>query len=213
MALPVDLTTIEVTGSFDDASGAAQSGAVLFTPTTPLVDSTGQVVVTQTAMTRAVTSGTMAAITLATTDNANLFPQSAGSSWAYTVTIAVPGAMATFDTYLPSGYGSTVDLTQLIPAATPPALSGPYVQSINGMSGTVVLAGTILASGTATLISPGTVIITDIAIPASAIPYAIASTVHGTQGILSATASAGSITVTSSNSGDTSAIYWAAFAA
>jgi hypothetical protein len=138
------LSTISVTGFFYDSSLTGQSGAVLFYPTSVLTDSTGKVFLGTSPISAVVASGTMTAQTLVTTDNTALLP----AGWQYTVTISVPGASQTFNTYLPSTLGASVDLSQLAPAEPVVTPSGTYVQSLNGYTGQVSVA---YANGTLTV--------------------------------------------------------------
>jgi hypothetical protein len=136
VSFPVDVTTITVTGSFINGAGTVQGGAVLFTPTATLTDTTGKIVMTSTAVTAPVSASTGEfSIILATTDNANLIPL----GWNYQVVIAVPGAANSFYANIPSTYGATVDISQLIPASEAPAAGDTFVSSVNGQTGTVVV--------------------------------------------------------------------------
>jgi hypothetical protein len=122
---------ISVTGSFYDSSGTGQSGSVQFIPTAELTDATGSIIVTQTPLTAVVTSGTMVAQTLATTDNSGLSP----SGWQYAITVSVPGASQTFNAYIPSTLGATVDLSVLQPSPATSTPGSPYVSALNGLTG------------------------------------------------------------------------------
>ena len=121
MALPVGLTTIAVTGTYEDASGAAQAGSVSFTPTSTVVDATGKVVLTQTAVMAVLDSSGSFTLTLPCTDNAGLTPL----GWGYVLTVSVPGASGSLDPiYLPHALGSTVDISALTESFAAPAPSG-----------------------------------------------------------------------------------------
>lgn len=136
MALPVDVTTITVTGTYTDGQGNPQSGSVMFTPSSELADTTGKVVIAQTPVVAPVGSLGTFSCELACTDNASLFP----AGWAWNVQVSIPGAVQNFNAYLPgSVYGSTVDMSVLSPGGSIPQVSGTYVVSVNGLSGTVAL--------------------------------------------------------------------------
>lgn len=80
--------------------------------------------------------------TIPTTDNADLLP----SGWAYVITFALYDPLLldqpaqSFSALIPSSYGSTVDISQLIPAPGNVPPSNAYVSSVNGMTGNVVLS-------------------------------------------------------------------------
>lgn len=157
MALPGDLTTITLTGTFTDGAGNPQGGTVMLIPSNEIVDVTGKTVIAQVPITIAVssTTGTFSQAGIATTDNANLQPQ----NWWWIITINVPGISSVFSAYMSSSYGSTVDISQLNPVVALPTstttgpsaapityaqqaggLSIPFVSAINGQSGNVTLA-------------------------------------------------------------------------
>lgn len=111
MALPGDLTTITVTGTFLSVLGAAASGTVTFTPSVlPLIDNVGHVIVEGPAV--AVLNGSgQISIVLACTDNTNI------PAFTYTVAPKINGAqVAAYPLKaVPHTLGSTVDLTALLP--------------------------------------------------------------------------------------------------
>ena len=221
MALPGDLTTITVTGSYTDGAGNPQGGVVLFTPSSELTDQTGKVVIGTTPIPATVssTTGTFSQAGLACTDNANLYPE----SWAWVVTVAVPGAQQTFNTYLPSSLGSTVDISQLAPYLTPAPppppltdtitpgtaaggdLSGTYpspqVNQLHlggGTAGSVTLTGTTPVSVTAPATGVSSLIFLTIQSEAgtAGIPYVVAKTPGS------------GFTVASTSAADTSVVAW-----
>lgn len=121
MALPVGLTTISVTGTYEDASGTAQAGSVSFIPTSTVVDTSGKAVLVQTAVTAVLNSSGAFTLTLPCTDNSSLLPL----NWAYSMTVNVAGASGTLTPiYLPHALGSTVDVSALTETFATPAPSG-----------------------------------------------------------------------------------------
>jgi hypothetical protein len=144
--MPFSLTTISVTGSFYNAAGTGLSGSVTFTPTAALTDASAKLIMSDTPIIAAVTSGTMTPQTLATTDNAGLIP----AGWQYAIGVAIPGASTVFNTYLPSTVGTagTVDISLLQPSTAVITPSGSYVQSLNGYTGQVSIS---FANGTLTV--------------------------------------------------------------
>ena len=119
MGLPNDLTTITVTGTFTTITGAPLSGQVNFSLTTPVEDSTGKVIFNAFTQSAPLNGAGFMSIVLPCTDNADLNP----SNFSYLVTEAVPGLGRAYYVQLPHTLGSTVDLSQLAPVATPPAPS------------------------------------------------------------------------------------------
>lgn len=163
MALPGGLTTISVTASFPDVSGVSQAGSVSFTPTSAVNDPAGRVILTATAVTETLSSGSLTFPTLVCTGQSGLTPL----GWAYNVSVNVPGAQQTFLCYLPSALGSTVDLSALAPVTGSPAPSGidylpntqapPSIAPTNGGGFLYAENGALYwfgSSGTRTLIAP-----------------------------------------------------------
>jgi len=122
MSLPAGLTTITVTGTYDDALGDAGAGSVMFTPTATVIDPAGKVILTQIPVVAALSGGTFTLGPLPCTDNPGLTPL----GWAYSVTVAVAGAQQTFTTLLPHALGATVDISQLTPVTGSPAPAGSF---------------------------------------------------------------------------------------
>lgn len=110
MALPLDLSTVVVTGTFTDCQGRPLDGEVAFTPSAELQDATGKVIIPASPKRYRLHSGAFTA-GLAATDNANLAPL----TWSYTVLVTIGGAAPwSFTTLLPHS-PSPVDLSALIP--------------------------------------------------------------------------------------------------
>lgn len=155
MPLPGDLTTIIVTGTYQDPSGNPLSGHVTFTPTADLLDSTGRVVLRATPLTANLSSSGTISIVLPCTDNATLNP----SAWAYTVAEVVSDGLnnlptRTYTIQLPHTLGATVDLSTLIPVNPPTSYSTWYGvltqantwSALNAFSGGVSLNGVAIAA-------------------------------------------------------------------
>jgi hypothetical protein len=118
--LPVDLTTTAITGTYPNASGAALTGTLTFTPSADLVDTVGHVVIRDAPITVTLGGGTFTSPGLANTDNANLSP----SGWYWTVTENIAGLVPrSFSFYLPASLGASVDIDELI-QISPPAPAG-----------------------------------------------------------------------------------------
>ncbi len=116
MALPGDIATIILTGTYLDMSGNARSGSVTFTPSTPiLVDSGSPTILGGIPVIVALTAGAFSVVLPCTS---GLSP----SGWAWNVTESISGApQRSYSIALPHSLGSTVDLSTLTPAgAVPP---------------------------------------------------------------------------------------------
>lgn len=119
MPIPGGLSTITVTSAYPAIDGAPLTGSVLFETLQPIMDATGKVKFSGSA-TRAINRGTMTPIVLPCTNNNALNP----TGFLYKVTETINGVTQTpYWVSLPSTLGSTVDLSSLTPAASPPSTS------------------------------------------------------------------------------------------
>lgn len=106
--LPGDLATTTVTGTLYDCAGEALAGRVTFTPSAPVSDATGEVVIPQKPRGFWLLGGRLSA-TIAATDNANLAP----AGWDYIVTVEIDGLLPySFSALIPHA-PSPVDLSAL----------------------------------------------------------------------------------------------------
>jgi len=208
VSLPVGLTTITVTGTYLTAAGTPLGGTVLFAPSVPLTDMTGQAVLSANPIVAAVSHSTgQFSVVLPCTDNADLLP----AGWAYSVQVNVPGAAIAFDAYLPSSWGSTVDISRLGPVPLIPAQPGLYVISVNGVSGAVSLPS---EQGFVTL-TGGTATVATAAVATGTPIFLTAQTPSGTPGALyvAARAPGVSFTIESTSSADASIVAYQILAA
>jgi hypothetical protein len=146
VALPSDLTSITVTGTYASITGAPLAGQVNFSLTTPVEDATGKVIFN--AFTQSVTlspAGTVS-IVLPCTDNADLNP----TNFTYLVTEVIPGLGRAYYVQLPHTLGSTVDLSALAPVSAPPAATAfasantwTATQTFSGNPGFKVTTGAV----------------------------------------------------------------------
>lgn len=116
MTFPGTLTTITVNIDFTGTAGFADTGTVSFAPPTDVLYP-NFAVLSRTPQVATITNG-VGSIVLVTTDNASLNP----SSWGYTVTISLEGLTYTYaynNVGIPSTYGSSVNLANVLPPATP----------------------------------------------------------------------------------------------
>lgn len=145
MALPGNLTTVEVTGRYIDASGAAVRGSVTFTLDTPLLDAGASTIIIETDYTVALDATGSFAVDLPATNDPDVDP----NGWTWTLTPNFDGAdPLTFA--LPTNLGPSVDVTVLAPALPNPDPVYSYVltSAIGAPSGVAPLnvSGTIAAS-------------------------------------------------------------------
>lgn len=120
MPLPVDLSSITVTSTYQDGSGAPLFGYVSFTPSTDLTDSTGKVILRAAPIITNIFKGAISQV-LACTDNANISP----SGWTWNVTEVIGNAQGnltsrSYSVLLPHTLGATVDLSTLVPVTPQP---------------------------------------------------------------------------------------------
>jgi hypothetical protein len=122
MALPGDITTIILTGTYLDMQGNARSGTVTFTPNTPiLVDSSTPTILGAIPVTVSLNASGVFSVVLPCTSG--LSP----SGWVWQVVENVSGAPSrSYAIALPSTLGSTVDISTLTPVAVP-AVTSPYL--------------------------------------------------------------------------------------
>lgn len=121
MALPGNLTTVEVTGRYIDASGAAVRGSVTFTLDTPLLDAGASTYIIETEYTVALDATGSFAVNLPATNDVDVTP----TGWTWTLTPNFDGAdPITFA--LPTNLTS-VDITTLSPALPNPSATYSYV--------------------------------------------------------------------------------------
>lgn len=121
MALPGNLTTVEVTGRYIDASGAAVRGSVTFTLDTPLLDAGASTYIIETDYTVALDATGSFAVDLPATNDVDVTP----TGWTWTLTPNFDGAdPITFA--LPTNL-TTVDITTLSPALPNPSTTYSYV--------------------------------------------------------------------------------------
>jgi hypothetical protein len=197
VALPGDLTTITVTGSYSDGAGNPQSGSVLFIPSNSVTDQAGKVIVARVPVAVSLAGGSFSLAGLACTDNANLIP----AGWWWVITVAVAGAATTFSAYLPSTLGASADMSVISPEVALPTaqvtgpsaapqtyaqqaggLAVPYVSSVNGVSGVVTVAGAALLA-TANTWQAANTFTQGVTVPGGTGGYAGTVTLNGTTAV------------------------------
>ena len=135
--LPGPVTTITVTGKFCDPEGDPVSGVVTFTPTNPLTDISGELIITGAPIVCPLDGTGSFTQALACTDDPVLAPV----PFLYAVIFAIPYTTESpFTITLPRSLGSTVDISALAPIPAPATpTAGIYVSSVNGQSGSVTV--------------------------------------------------------------------------
>lgn len=141
MALPGDLATVTVTGTFLDPSGMPQRGFVSFAPNTVLSDPADSVVIPPVARTYELVGGSFSAV-LVGTDATQIDP----SGWAYNLVIAVTGTpQYTFAAFLPSA-DSPIDISEVAPVQLAAEMAA-YLPTSGGTMTGPLYAETPTASG------------------------------------------------------------------
>lgn len=112
MALPANITTITVTGTYTDFQGNAASGTVAFTPSSSeLMDPGASTMLDAVPIVATLDSTGHFSVTLPCTDNATLGP----AGWTYQVVETVHG-IRTYNIDLPHTLGASVDISAVAPA-------------------------------------------------------------------------------------------------
>jgi hypothetical protein len=120
VGFPTGASTIAVTINRPvPAGGAANTGSVVFTPSTVLVDSTHKAIYSGSGA-AVLDNGGAASIVLLATDSAGVLP----AGWRWQVDEQIPGARRTYWIDLPSTLGPTIDLSALSPTSGPDGSGG-----------------------------------------------------------------------------------------
>ena len=122
MPLPVDLTTVTVTGNFPSGGVGISplAGTVTFAPSTDLTDSVGHVIIRAAPVEASLDYTGSFSVALVCTDNTDLSP----TGWTWTVTERIVGLPTrTYSVLLPASDGPSIDLSDLVEVTpvTPPA--------------------------------------------------------------------------------------------
>lgn len=152
MPLPASVTTIPVHGKIlrADASGTPAVGTVKFAIPQTLRDTTGNVLLGPVTYLATLDANGEFTLSLPATDDSDISP----SGWVYTVTIATGEWVDEFLISVPVATAGTLELADVAPAATPPAVvnyalsshahGGVYLPLSGGgiVTGDVTIAGT-----------------------------------------------------------------------
>jgi hypothetical protein len=144
MAIPANVTTLVVLGTFLTPEGNPSTGTITFTPSKWLTNAGADVAIPNSSVTKTLGTAGDFQVTLPVTDDADLQP----ANWFYTVSEVIDGVSQSYALLLPgtAGTGGTVYLADLAPAAE----LGPEYASLRGPAGdaATVTVGTVTA-GTA----------------------------------------------------------------
>jgi hypothetical protein len=121
VALPGNLTTVTLTGTYLDLQGNPIRGQVRFTPRTATLDSAADVILIPSAITVSLDETGSFLVVLPATDDADLIP----TGFTYKVEETFTGGR-TFDIQLPSS-GVSVNLADLTPAVASDGSGAIYV--------------------------------------------------------------------------------------
>jgi hypothetical protein len=153
MALPANVTTLVVLGTFLTPEGNPSTGTITFTPSRWLTNSGADVAIPNSGVTKTLGTAGNFTVTLPVTDDGDLQP----ANWFYTVSEVVDGVSQSYALLLPgtAGSGGTVYLADLAPAGE----LGPEYASLRGPAGEAAT----LAIGTTTSVSnSGTASVTNV---------------------------------------------------
>lgn len=111
MALPGNIVTITVTGTYTDFLGNAANGTIAFTPTaSELLDPAATTMLDAVPIVATLDSNGHFSVVLPCTDNTTLLP----GSWEYTVTETIHG-IRSYQILLPHTLGASVDISAVAP--------------------------------------------------------------------------------------------------
>lgn len=132
MALPTNLTTVEVTGRYIDHNGSPVRGSVTFDTDYYVLDSGESVVVIEAPITVNLDATGSFAVDLIATDDTDMTP----TGWTWTLTPNFTGAFP-LEFALPASLAPTTDITVLSPALPnpDPVYSYVLVSAINAPNG------------------------------------------------------------------------------
>jgi len=127
------LSTITITGSYVDITGAAIAGQVKFTPRAILKDAAANQIIIPNTVTVTLDANGSFSVVLPATDDTSVVP----TNFTYTVEEAFPNG-TTFDITVPQGsVGGTIDLADIAPALPSVGEGSSYVtiNQYNTLSG------------------------------------------------------------------------------
>ena len=145
MAMPANVTTVVVRGTFITPEGAPSTGTITFTPSRWLTNSGADVAIPNSSVTKSLGTAGDFTVTLPVTDDSDLQP----ANWFYTVSEVVDGVSQSYAILLPGTVATngTVYLADLAPAGE----LGPEYASLRGPAGVnaSIAVGTVTSVGNA----------------------------------------------------------------
>lgn len=143
MAMPANVTTVVVLGTFLTPEGEPSTGTVSFTPSSWLLNSGANIAIPNSTVTKTLGTAGNFSVTLPITDDPDLSP----GGWIYTVSEVVDGVSQSYNIAIPGtvAAGGTVFLADLAPVAP----AGPEYYSL-ASSLTVGTVSTLPAGSAAT---------------------------------------------------------------
>lgn len=135
MPIPSGLTTITLTGTYNNGVGVPLSGTITITPSTDLIDASGKVILRSVGINVNLTNGSFS-VSLICTDNTAINP--ASGQWSYNIQENLTYgntnlAIRSYNILLPSTDGSTVDISTLAPV-TPQTTVTNYLLASNNLT-------------------------------------------------------------------------------
>ena len=152
MAMPANVTTVVVLGTFLTPEGNPSTGTITFTPSRWLTNSGADVAIPNSSVTKTLGTAGNFSVTLPVTDDADLQP----ANWFYTVSEVIDGVSQSYAVLLPgtAATNGTVYLADLAPAGE----LGPEYASLRGPAGE---AATIAVGTTTSVSNAGTAEVTN----------------------------------------------------
>ncbi len=177
MAMPANVTTVVVLGTFLTPEGEPSTGTVSFTPSSWLLNSGANIAIPNSSVTKTLGTAGNFSVTLPITDDPDLSP----GGWVYSVSEVVDGVSQSYNIAIPGtvAAGGTVFLADLAPVAA----AGPEYYSL----------ASSLAIGTVTTLAAGsaaTATITGLA-PSQILNLGVPTGPQGVQGETGATGPTG----------------------
>lgn len=147
MGLPAGVDKVTLSGTFTDATGAAAAGTVIITPSTQVVDTVDGQIIHDGPITVTLDTNGHYTVTLCASDAANVSP----SGFTYTVAVDLSHvAFAPICVQLPKARPA-VDHSELVvvPASAGTVVAPQNVLTVNGHTGTIILAASDVGADTA----------------------------------------------------------------
>ena len=175
MAMPANVTTVVVAGTFITPEGTPSTGTVTFTPSRWLNNPGADVAIPNSSVTKTLGTAGNFLVTLPVTDDADLEP----GNWFYVVSENVDGVTQSYDILLPgtAATNGTVFLADIAPAGQ----LGPEYASLRGPAGA---AATLTVGTTSSVSNAGTAAVTNSGTSSAAIlDFVLRDGPTGAQGI------------------------------